>query len=310
MNCKRYLTVIALLFMAESLGAQAVTNITAQDIKILSVDTLKLNGDVDQRIGRLTTLISSQLQTYKTPSFIFYNLAICYAAKGMPDSTCYYLRRSIKQSSGIHILVYNDPDFNDLRKEQFWETVLSDIDSAYLIENPDITHKEEAKTLYHVLLSDQYARGQGVKRTNQDMADIDRNNLVIVEKFIQDHGWPKFSMVGKEAAKGAFLAIQHSSIRTQNKYFMQLMDAAEEDEATKEWVALLLDRISVQAKGYQYFGTQVYRRRDSITGLPGEYRYFPIFDEAGVDSMRIAFEMPPLKEYLKLYGIDYNPVKK
>ena len=59
-----------------------------------------------------------------------------------------------------------------------------------------------------------------------------------------------------------------------------------------------MDRISVHLKGMQVFGTQVYQIKDSVTGKPGVYRYFPIKDEASVDSLRNEFGLIPTKTVL------------
>lgn len=72
---------------------------------------------------------------------------------------------------------------------------------------------------------------------------------------------------------------------------------------------MLVDRIGVQAAGEQLFGTQVYQEKDSITGKPGKYKYFPIKDEKNVDILRKQAGMIPLKQYLSTFGIDYKPVQ-
>lgn len=79
-------------------------------------------------------------------------------------------------------------------------------------------------------------------------------------------------------------------------------------EASKESLVLLEDIISVQLKGMQVYGTQVFQVKDSITGKLGKYTYYPIRNESKVDSLRKSMDLIPLKQYFALFGIDYKPV--
>lgn len=205
----------------------------------------------------------------KNPELKYYNLAICYSAKKQKDSTCYYLRRCIQESPKYNNLIQKDTDFEYLHGDKCWETIKNKIDSVFRTQNPGISDQELAVELYHIFLRDQHARGLGLKKISPELANIDQENLKRVEQIIAENGWPTYSIVGKTAADGAFMVIQHSDVNTQRKYFKHLLDAAKNDEASKESVALLTDRISVRLKGMQIFGTQVYRMKDSITGMPG-----------------------------------------
>lgn len=275
---------------------------------LLFADSIK--GEVDVHINRITRGINSRNQNNMELSLQYYNLAICYSAKKQIDSACYFLCQVLDHSSVYNNLVYTDTDFENLRHAPCWGTIAQKVDSAYLTNFPGITHEELAIELYHIFLLDQHARGLGLKKINKSIINIDQENLSRVEDIILKYGWPTYTMVGKTAAEGAFLVIQHSEVGIQQKYFLQLFNAAQNNEAKKEWVALLLDRISIQRKGFQYFGTQVYQIKDSITGRPGKYNYFPIHNESIVDSLRMAFDMIPLNEYYSLFGIDYKPVRK
>lgn len=277
---------------------------------ILFADTLNGKNQIDWHIDRIKNEINSDKLNNLDLKLKYYNLAICYSAKKQIDSTCYYLSKCIDQSSVYNNLVFTDTDFDFLHQTPCWGTLVQQIDSAYVKNFTGITNKELAVELYHIFLKDQHARGLGLKKIDKNLINLDIENLKRVEEIIQEYGWPTFSMVGKTAAEGAFLVVQHSSTPIQQKYFIQLINAAKKNEASKESVALLLDRISVHNKGIQMFGTQVYQVKDSITGQPSKYKYFPIKDEEKVDSMRKAFDMIPLKEYYARFGIDYKPVVK
>ena len=236
----------------------------------------------------------------------YYNLAICYSANKLVDSTCYYINKCLQESTNYNNLVLTDSDFEFLHQSECWEKIKNEIDSVFLVQNPEIKNKRLAVELYHIFLKDQHARGLGLKKIDPALSNADNENQKSVEEIISVYGWPTYSMVGKTAADGVFMVIQHSDANTQLKYFNQLLDAAKADEASKESVALLTDRISVRLKGMQIFGTQVYRVKDSITGKPGSYLYFPIKDEADVGTKRKEMGLIPLKDYYALFGIDYK----
>ncbi len=271
---------------------------------IMIVDSLVINNKTDQYIKQLKKEINTNSSNHLDLNY--YNLAICYSAKKQADSVCFYINKCINESSIYNNLILTDTDFKFLHQYECWKKIKNEVDSVFLEQNPGIKNKELAVELYHIFLKDQHARGLGLKKIDPVLANVDEENLERVEEIIEEYGWPTYSMVGKTAADGAFMVIQHSDVNTQRKYFKQLLDAAKNDEASKESVALLTDRISVRLKGMQIFGTQVYRMKDSITGMPGPYLYFPIKDEADVDVKRKEMGLIPLKDYYALFGIDYK----
>lgn len=301
------LSAFCLIIFSGSIFSQPTGLKDVLDYRIIFADSLKNNASASKEIARLKNELSFPAQVHHERGLVYYNLAICYAAENQPDSSCYYLLKALDITPRYNNLIYTDTDFELLYENPCWNTIQQRIDSAYLSDNPEITHKELALELYHIYLSDQHARGLWLKKANMNILSADSIKLERVESIIKQYGWPTFSMIGQTAANGAFLVVQHSDVKTQVKYSNQILIAAREGEANKEWVALILDRIAVQLKGYQFFGTQVYQIRDSLTGQPGPWQYFPIYDESIVDSVRAEMGMVPLEEYLKLFGINYQP---
>jgi len=272
---------------------------------VLYADSLESKNLINNFILQFKKEINADLSN--NLDLKYYNLAVCYSAKKQPDSTCYYLSECIYASSRFNNLILTDTDFDFLHQNSCWEKIVNKVDSAYFALNPGISNEKLAIELYHIFLKDQHARGLGLKRKDETITNVDKENLKRVEAIVQKYGWPTYSMVGKTAAEGAFLVIQHSNTAVQRKYFKQIFNAAKDGEASKESVALLIDRISIHLKGMQVFGTQVYRVKNSTTGKLGTYKYFPIKDEANVDSLRKEFGLIPLKQYYALFGIDYKP---
>ncbi len=267
---------------------------------ILFTDTLKANNSIDWQINQLKndTSISKKILGN-------YNLAICFLAKNDIDSTCYYLSRSIVQNPFFNRLILSDTDFDSMHQSSCWKTISDKIDSVHLASTPNISNPKLSLELFHILVLDQKARGYGLKFPDKSLMNVDSLNILRVEEIIKVHGWPTYSMVGKVAADGAFMVIQHSRTSIQKKYLPQLLDAAKKKEASGESVALLEDRIMAAEEHCQYYGTQVFQVKNPQTGKLSRYTYYPIKDETNVDVRRKEMGLIPLKDYLKKFGIDY-----
>lgn len=301
---------IILLFILGSLVINANAQLYGQfkiiGKIILFADTLKAKNTADMEISRL----KNDTNAVRIKRINNYNLAICYMAKNNIDSTCFYLVRSIKSNPDYNRFILSDSDFKSLYSLPCWKIITDKIDSVFLTKAPNITKTELAIELFHIFVKDQYARGYGVKYFDRSTINTDSINLVRIEEIIKEHGWPTYSMVGKVAADGAFMVIQHSDTQIQKKYLDQLLDAAKKKEASSESVALLQDRITANESHYQIYGTQVFQLKDPATGKLSKQAYYPIHDEVNVDKRRKEMGLIPLKDYLKMFGIDYVPGTK
>ncbi|MBT4849746.1 hypothetical protein HON36_02755 [Candidatus Parcubacteria bacterium] len=101
---------------------------------------------------------------------------------------------------------------------------------------------------------------QNMRETNQCDPEIDRQNALRMKEIITEFGWPGKSLVGAEAAYGAWLLIQHADhdIDFQKQALELLKEATTKGEAEKKNEAYLTDRILVNSGRPQIFGTQFY----------------------------------------------------
>ena len=130
--------------------------------------------------------------------------------------------------------------------------------------------------------------------------ELNKQNLVQIEKIIAEQGYPKRSEVGDHASGVAFTIIQHSNLETQKKYLPVLTDLAKKDEIFKEDWALLMDRVLVSEGKKQVYGSQV--RENPETGK-GEL--YPVEDEKNLNKRRAEIDLMPIEDYLKYMGIEY-----
>ena len=140
---------------------------------------------------------------------------------------------------------------------------------------------------------------KAVKRRQQngvvDMRILKKNTKKIKE-MIAHYGWPTVSLVGKEGGRNAWLIVQHANdLRFQRKCLQLMLTAYKEkpEDITPMQIAFLTDRIRVNEKKPQKFGTQFY------TNKKGEFTYWPIRDIKNVDKRRAQYGIEPLVEYIE-----------
>ena len=110
--------------------------------------------------------------------------------------------------------------------------------------------------------------------------------------IIDAKGWPTVSMVGYEAADGAWTVAQHASPAFLKRCLPLMQAAAGKLEINSQHLALSIDRARVEDGKPQVYGSQL---RD---GKGGKVEPDPIEDRAHVDARRAAMGMEPLAAYL------------
>ena len=132
----------------------------------------------------------------------------------------------------------------------------------------------------------------------------DSINLVKVTSILDKYGWLGDDLVGKKGNTALFLVIQHSDLKTQEKYKPIMENAVKNGQASASSFALLTDRIEMGKGKPQIYGSQVQGNRTN------GYRLYPIFDEINVNIRRKEVGLQPLEEYLKQWNIEYKLPEK
>lgn len=135
------------------------------------------------------------------------------------------------------------------------------------------------------------------------MAKADADNTAWLKGVVEEHGWPTYSLVGKEAAGAAWLLVQHADADPKfQRKCLDLMAKLPEGEVSKSNVAYLTDRVLLAEGKKQLYGTQ-------FTTTDGKLAPRPIEGEANVDARRAAIGLPPLAEYVKRMEEEYGEGK-
>lgn len=144
---------------------------------------------------------------------------------------------------------------------------------------------------------------RGLQPDSQDVVNMlttDQDNTRWLAEIVRGGGWPGMSRVGREAADAAFLIVQHSPDTVfQQEMLVVISEAVTAGEASGQQLALLTDRVAVNAGQKQTYGTQAKIGDDEIV-------LYPIADSALVDARRAKLGLPPLGEYVRLLDSMYT----
>ena len=175
-------------------------------------------------------------------------------------------------------------------------------------------HPADAK-LQHELLArvaeDQQARAAMVASQMKDprasaaMKAVDTRNTAWMKTVIAAHGWPGVTLVGKTAAQGAWLLVQHADLDPafQERCLPLLAKAVKAHEADGKNLAYLTDRVRLAAGKPQVYGTQFEPRA-------GKWVPKTLEDPAHVDARRKSMGLGTLAEYAEQMLHMYGPAPK
>lgn len=129
-------------------------------------------------------------------------------------------------------------------------------------------------------------------RINAAAAAYDHANTEWLKAYVAEHGWPKVSEVGEEAAGTAWLLVQHADADPLFQlHVLDLMEPlAAQGEVSKQNYAYLYDRVMLKLSGKQRYASQ-------MTCADGKYQPLPLEDEAAVERLRAEMGMDTLAEY-------------
>jgi hypothetical protein len=123
-----------------------------------------------------------------------------------------------------------------------------------------------------------------------------------MKQIIEEIGWPTISKVGKAVSNNAWLIIQHADRDIDfQKHCLSLMKDQSSTEVNYRNIAYLTDRILVNSKQPQMYGTQFTEDEKGVF-IPRE-----IEDKENVNERRKEMGLDTLKEniermYQKYYG--------
>ena len=227
-------------------------------------------------------------------SELFYSAACCQALEGKPGLAFATLDRAYDAGLKDALQIKNDADFASISKTErfkaFVDKVMSRDASFEKAAQPKL--RDEINQMVKV---DQAAREELIKHPKADpelgkrLEEVDKRNTKRMKEIIAKYGWPGQTLVGRKAAQGAWLLVQHADLDSafQKQALVLIEAAAKKNEVTPANVAYLVDRVATAEKRKQLYGTQ----------FGPDLKPLPIEDEAHVDARRAAIGLEPMADY-------------
>lgn len=133
------------------------------------------------------------------------------------------------------------------------------------------------------------------------MHEADSINLIQVEAIIEKYGWLGYNEIGSQANSTLFMVIQHSNLKTWQKFLPIMKAAVANGKAKAKELALLEDRLNLYEGQKQNYGSQIFW---SFT--KNKYFVLPLNDPDNVDKRRAEVGLSPLAEYVSNWDIKWN----
>ena len=317
--------VLALLALAVPLSAQAQTPAGGSYADSVAVRTERYQSAVaeaftlyqEDRHAEAADRYAAAFTEYRVPGYVdLYNAASAAALAGEVGRAYGFLHRAIETGWEDDAHMDRDPDLAALRAyPDLWAETHVAVDDALRGRYGDTFDPALRADLLDMVRRDQAGRVRldSLERARggplpdsvtaplfEEMIRVDSLNLVRLEQVVAENGWPRISQVGRPAAQGAFLIVQHAPLEAQERYLPMLRAAVEAGEGIPSNLAYLTDRIRVRKGEPQVYGMQV--ERDPETGALG---FGAIEDESGVDARRAAVGLGPIAEYARMIGFEY-----
>ncbi|WP_422361842.1 DUF6624 domain-containing protein [Reichenbachiella sp.] len=125
---------------------------------------------------------------------------------------------------------------------------------------------------------------------NQLISFRDSIHLNYVVAVLTEHGWLGTSVIGKKANISIFLAVQHApNDQVRERYYPMLEASTQRGESSLAQMATMKDRILVNKKQPQVFGTQ-------WNYVDDKQVLFPLEDVNSVNEKRVEVGLLPLTD--------------
>lgn len=277
--------------------------------EIRRADSFRSAGNLMGAILAYTRLVQHHPKSY-IPR---YNLACAYAVAKQPDSAFAHLLFMYNAEYSLTEAL-TDVDFIPLYNESRWVALERNI--VRIMERKEGFRMQDldyARSLWRMKADDQALYGEiaeakrlegeksvTAKRLWARKDSINLRNQRNLLAAIERKGFPRNSAVGREAAKAAFLVIQHADSNLQSRFLPELLTLCKSGEADWESYALMYDRLQMRKQLPQRYGSQVWKNPQT-----GRQEFWKLEDPARVHVWRREAGMMPLQEYAQLFGMSY-----
>lgn len=129
----------------------------------------------------------------------------------------------------------------------------------------------------------------------------DSINKFKVISILDKHGWLGQDVVGESGNSALYLVIQHSDLKTQEKYLPMMREAVKNGKALGSNLAYLEDRVALGNGKKQIYGSQLYRNDTTMV-----FYFAPIVDERNVNKRRASVGLNTIEDRAREFGFEYE----
>lgn len=242
-----------------------------------------------------------------------YQAGAANAQAGRMDSAFFHLNRMIARDLFVDTVdLINDAYFVPMHTDVRWKSSLNTLKAKQEVREKDYDRSLIA-SLKEIEVKDQFYREQldsiekqfgmnskEMKAHWKKIQKTDKANLKVIRKIIDKRGWLGANVIGQEGNMTLFLVIQHSDLKTQQKYLPMMREAVQKGNADASELALLEDRVALGLGKPQIYGSQLSQKDDGTLYLRA------MIDPDNVDKRRASVNLGPIAEYVSYFGITWD----
>lgn len=243
-----------------------------------------------------------------------YNAACSWALANEKDLAFIQLFKIAENGNYTNLEhITKDTDLINLYNDKRWKKVLKKVKANKEKAEAKLDKKLVAK-LDTIFQEDQNYRQQikGIEeKYGRDSKELkahwkvinkaDSINLIKITKILDKYGWLGEDVIGGQGNSTLFLVIQHSDIKTQEKYLPLMKEAVKNGKADSSSLALLEDRVALRKGEKQIYGSQIGRDQET-----GKFYVLPLTDPENVDKRRAEVGLGTIQEYVSFWQINWN----
>ena len=246
-----------------------------------------------------------------------YNAACSWAMANYPDSAFYnltILATKANYTNFNHLVT--DTDLEPLHNDPRWMELVKKVKA-----NKD---KLEEKFNHHLIalidsmeIEDQKWRKLIVQYDNHELDTIkypsklthkmghvtDSLNYYLCKKLIKQYGYPNQEMVGQATSHNFWLLIQHQDDRVsfQDTVLALMKPEVDKGQASGSDYAYLIDRVKINTKQLQVYGTQMTINKEGTS-----YEPLPVIEPEKLNERRKSVGLSPEEDYIRIMNTNYH----
>ena len=242
-----------------------------------------------------------------------YNASCTASLLGDKNLAFEWLNSALKNGWANVRHLKTDSDLNSLHEDERWNNLVTEMQKEVSKKEANYD-KPLQTTLLAIFDDDQMIRQQFItaqKEFGHDSKKVDSLgtimilkdsiNLIKVTEILDNYGWMGIHKIGGQANQTLFLVIQHSDLKTQQKYLPMMREAVKTNNASASSLALLEDRVALEEGKRQIYGSQIGYDEDT------EKSYvLPLQDPENVDKRRMKVGLEPMSVYVKGWDITWD----